>query len=77
MPSIATSKVCVLCTIRAKASESADDTPYIIIMLIMAKCHGPAPLGVGTTTAILPATKSKSPAAIDSPPVNSKQKKHR
>ena len=77
MPSSATSSVWVLCTINAKTEASVELTPYNIIMLITAKCHGPAPLGVGTTTAMLPATNNRRPANTDSPLLNGKQKKHR
>ena len=46
------------------------------MMLIIAKCQGPAPLGVGTTTAILPATNNNSPARTERSLLNVKQKKH-
>ena len=44
-----------------------------LIMVMTAKCHAPAPLGVGTMTAILPTTKSTSPAIHPKPAEKLKQ----
>ena len=58
--------------------ECIDDGIFILddkstIMEITAKCHGPAPLGVGTTTANVPAANMTNAAITPKCPVNPKQ----
>ena len=65
MPNTATSNVCTECTMRTKYRASVSATPYRMSMVFTAKCHGPAPFGVGTMTAIDPTMKVTN--AHDSP----------
>ena len=52
-----TSNVCTECTISTKYRASVAATPYSVSIVFTAKCHDPAPLGVGTITAIEPTIK--------------------
>ena len=56
-PIATTSSVCTLWTMSTKLRASVSPTPYSSSIVFTAKCHGPAPLGVGTITAIEPTTK--------------------
>ena len=62
---------------RTKKSAAGAAIPYIISTVFTAKCHEPAPLGVGTNTAIHPTAKLTRAQDSDNPDVSSKQKKVR
>lgn len=66
--------VWAVCRTSANVCASVWPTPYNTSMLVTAKCQGPAPFGVGTSTAMLPATKQTSPAMGPTPAMESMQK---
>lgn len=73
-PSKGTSAVCNVCTIRTNVSALRASMPYRIRIVLTAKCHGPAPFGVGTITAILPTMKLTMAALKPSGDIKSKQR---
>ena len=73
-PMPTTSNVCTLWTMSTKLRASTSATPYSSSMVFTEKCHGPAPLGVGTMTAMLPTMNVTIAHDIPSPEVESKQK---
>ena len=77
MPKTATKSVCTVWTISTKYKASVSAIPYRMSIVFTAKCHGPAPLGVGTMTAIEPTmnvTRAHDRLRCD---VDAKQKKVR
>jgi len=59
---------------RTKKSAAGADIPYMISTVFTAKCHEPAPFGVGTNTAIHPTAKLTRAHDSDNPDVSLKQK---
>lgn len=56
-PNIGTNAVWMVCTINANVTASVPATPYKTNIVFTARCHAPAPLGVGTMTDMLPTMK--------------------
>lgn len=73
-PIATTSSVCTLWTMSTKLRASVSLTPYSSSIVFTAKCYGPAPLGVGTMTAMLPTMNVTIAHDKPSPEVESKQK---
>ncbi len=67
----------MVCMISTKYSAEWAATPYKMSMVFTVKCQGPAPLGVGTRTAMLPTTNVTRPQERPKDEVKSKQKKVR
>ena len=57
-----------------KLSASVSPTPYNMSIVFTAKCHGPAPFGVGTITAMLPTMNVTRAQAMPRCEVDPKQK---
>ena len=57
-----TSRVCKAWTISANMMAWSMEMPNCINTTLTAKCQGPAPLGVGTSTAMVIMQKESSPA---------------